>query len=129
MLRLSKSASDALAAKLGVNIGAALKTKGPRKATVIADAVWQAYRLPLPKREFMFCERKWRIDFAWPSERVGLEVDGGCWTSGGHTRGSGFIRDQAKANRATILGWRVIHCTPDDVKSGLAFELLRELLT
>jgi len=125
MLRLSKSA----ATKLGLTLPKANGKRGPRKATVIADAVWRAYGLPIPCREFMFCARRWRIDFAWPERKIALEVDGGIWTGGGHTRGSGVIRDQDKMNRATILGWRIIHCTPADVKAGKVFGLLKELFT
>lgn len=37
-------------------------------------------------------------DFAWPARKLLLEVDGGIWTNGAHTRGSGKIRDDDKGN-------------------------------
>ena len=70
--------------------------------------------LPCPVREFAFHPgRRWRFDYAWPAQKVAVEVDGGAWTQGRHTRGAGFIEDQVKRNAAVLLGWRVLHCTPD----------------
>jgi hypothetical protein len=66
------------------------------------------------------------MDFAWVREKVYLEIDGGAYTGGRHTRGKGFVNDQQKRNRAIILGWRPIHCTPAEVKSGVIFPTLVE---
>jgi hypothetical protein len=60
---------------------------------------------------------------------VALEVEGGIWTGGRHTRGSGFMKDMEKYNEATLLGWRVLRCTPRQVKSGEVFELLKRAMT
>lgn len=57
------------------------------------------YRLPGDKRPF---------DFAWPDKRLALEVDGGIWTNGAHTRGKGKLRDDDKTNYAAACGWRVM---------------------
>jgi len=56
-------------------------------------------------------ERKWRFDFAIPAERIGIEVEGGIWTQGAHTRGTGFSEDCEKYNAATIEGWSVLRYT------------------
>jgi len=86
----------------------------------------------LPKgfeRELKFHPtRKWRFDYAWPSYRVALEVEGAVWTGGRHTRGKGFLGDMEKYNEATLLGWKVYRCTPDQVKSGAAFDLITRAL-
>ncbi len=60
--------------------------------------------------------RKWRADFAIPSAKLLIEVDGGAWSGGRHTRGSGFIADQEKTNAAACLGYRVLRYTPQDCK-------------
>lgn len=79
-------------------------------------------------REYRFHPtRKWRFDFAWPAHVVALEVDGGAWTGGRHTRGKGFIEDMQKRNAATFIGWRVFNVTHDDIKTGYAFELLTKI--
>lgn len=73
------------------------------------------------QREFKFHpKRRWRIDFAFPDERVGVEVEGGTWSGGRHTRGSGFAADCEKYAQAMCLGWRVLRVTGDQVKSGEA---------
>jgi hypothetical protein len=85
--------------------------------------------LPPPEAEYRFFpERKWRFDFAWPWAKVALEVEGGVWTGGRHTRGSGFVRDIEKYNRAAVLGWRVVRCVPTDVNSAETVAMLRALL-
>ncbi len=56
--------------------------------------------------------RKWRADFAIPSAKLLIEVDGGAWSGGRHTRGAGFIADQEKTNAAACLGYRVLRYTP-----------------
>lgn len=56
--------------------------------------------------------RNWRFDFANEAGLVAIEVDGGAYTRGRHTRGAGFVEDQAKRNAAVMLGWAVLHCTP-----------------
>ena len=53
-------------------------------------------------------DRRWRFDYAYPDLRIGIEVHGGIWVRGGHTRGTGFIKDREKFNRAAIAGWLVL---------------------
>jgi hypothetical protein len=69
--------------------------------------------------------RRWRFDWAWPSQKVALEIEGGAWTRGRHTRGKGFVRDMEKYNQAVLLGWRVLRVTPKQVTSGEAGRLVR----
>lgn len=71
-------------------------------------------------------KRKWRFDFALPFEKIALEVEGGVWTGGRHTRGSGFVKDMEKYNRAAVLGWRVLRCVPDDLCTMDVLEMLKE---
>jgi very-short-patch-repair endonuclease len=74
-----------------------------------------------PEREYPFCPgRKWRADFAFISERVLVEIEGGTWSLGRHTRGSGFEADLEKYNTAAILGWRVLRFTTNMVMAGEA---------
>lgn len=58
--------------------------------------------------------RKWRADFAIPSAKLLIEIDGGAWSGGRHTRGAGFIADQSKLNAAACLGYRVLRYVPAD---------------
>lgn len=86
-----------------------------------------AHKLPRPCPEYQFHPtRGWRFDYAWVAHKIAVEIDGGAWTSGRHTRGAGFIEDQRKRNAAAKLGWRVLHYTPD--RLGEAIADLKEIL-
>jgi len=86
----------------------------------------------LPKgfeREYRFHPtRKWRFDYCYVQHKIALEVEGGVWTKGRHTRGAGFIKDMEKYNEATLLGWQVYRCTPQQIESGEAFLLIEKAL-
>ena len=69
--------------------------------------------------------RKWRSDFALPRARLLVEIDGGTWSGGRHTRGAGFIEDQRKTNAAAVLGWRVLRFVPRDIASGYLIDTVR----
>jgi hypothetical protein len=74
-----------------------------------------------------FSARKWTFDFAWLDKAVALEVEGGIWVQGRHSRGAGYEADAIKYNSATLLGWRVFRVTGGMVKDGRAIELLEEV--
>ena len=85
--------------------------------------------LPAPVAEHRFHPtRLWRFDFAWPEHRVAVEIEGGIWTQGGHTRGRGFRADMEKYNEAALHGWTVLRYTPKQIKNGAALEHLRRAL-
>lgn len=91
----------------------------------------RAHRLPQPSREHKFhSTRKWRFDFAWTDAKVAVEVDGLLYGKqvGRHQTAKGYANDCDKMNAATLLGWRVLHFTPESIKSGLAIEVLCEAL-
>ena len=50
------------------------------------------------------------------------------WKGGRHNIGAGFIRDIFKYNEAAILGYSVIRCIRDDVKSGAIFATIKRAL-
>jgi very-short-patch-repair endonuclease len=82
-----------------------------------------------PIAEYRFhAVRKWRFDFAWPANEVALEVEGGIWTNGRHTRGAGFARDLEKYNTAAAMGWRILRCQPRELLSSRIGEMLRTAL-
>jgi very-short-patch-repair endonuclease len=89
----------------------------------------RAHKLPEPQREFRFVsDRRWRFDFAWPDLKLAVEVEGAVWTNGRHTRGSGYVKDMEKYNRAAVLGWRVLRFSTEQVKRGEAVAALRGAL-
>ena len=81
------------------------ETHGLAIVRAVLGADWVAeYRFSPP--------RKWRFDFANPQRQIAIEIEGGVYTRGRHTRPTGFLRDIEKYNCATLQGWRVLRCTP-----------------
>ena len=60
--------------------------------------------------------RRWRFDFAHEATLVAIEVEGGTWVGGRHTRPAGFHKDCEKYNAANLLGWTVFRLTPQMIK-------------
>lgn len=80
-------------------------------------------------REVEFApDRKWRFDFFFPVQGLAIEVEGGSWSSGRHTRGSGFAEDCVKYNRATEMGIRVLRFTTEMVMDQTAVETIGRVL-
>lgn len=89
----------------------------------------ERFGLPVPEPEYRFHpDRKWRFDYAWPDKMIALEVEGGVWSKGRHTRPSGFIGDMEKYNAAAVLGWRVIRCQPQDIKNLGVVDVVKRIL-
>lgn len=81
-------------------------------------------------------ERRWRFDFAIPSIKLAMEIDGGnriavvsrggkAVAVGRHTADA----DYEKLCEAAILGWRVLRFTPAQVKSGYAIGAIERAVT
>lgn len=80
-------------------------------------------------REYRFhASRRWRFDYALPAHKIALEVEGGVWTGGRHTRAKGFMGDMEKYNTATVMGWRVLRTTPELLCTRSTLNMLREAL-
>ncbi|MCD8295569.1 MAG: endonuclease domain-containing protein [Clostridia bacterium] len=72
--------------------------------------------------------RKWRFDYALPRHKIALEVEGGVWTGGRHTSSKGFLGDMEKYNTATLMGWRVLRTTPDELLRLKTINMLRQAI-
>lgn len=72
--------------------------------------------------------RKWRIDYAIVPHKIAIEVEGGAFTQGRHTRGAGFIADMEKYNELTRAGWRLIRVTPQKLMSMNTINLIKDLI-
>lgn len=120
----------------------ALKRQGEAQEREAFRDYCRGAGLPLPDPEQTFHPtRKWRFDWAWPEQRVALEVEGASFGTGpacpscgqrkqgAHTRGRHFRSDMEKYNAAALLGWRVLRCTPEDLYAPATLHLLRRALT
>ncbi|MFA4972656.1 MAG: hypothetical protein WC683_08580 [bacterium] len=88
----------------------------------------RAAGLPEPVREHRFCERRWRLDFAWPDKMVAVEVEGGRWVGGRHTSPIGFGKDCEKYSEAAARGWRIVRVTPEMIEDGTALGYIERAL-
>lgn len=117
--------SNAHAQSLGIAPKRARQSREPTECPSLIAAAFAVHGVPAPLCEYQFsAEREWRVDFAWPDSMLILEVEGGIWKGGRHTRGKGFLDDIAKYNSATLMGWRVFRVTPEEVESGAAAALI-----
>lgn len=55
--------------------------------------------------------RRYRLDFAHPETRTGIEIQGAVYSGGRHVRGSGYERDCRKYNLAYTSGWTIFLLT------------------
>jgi very-short-patch-repair endonuclease len=73
-------------------------------------------------------KRRWRFDFANPGARVAIEIEGGVWSGGRHTRGGGFVEDCAKYNAAALQGWTVMRLTPEMARDRTHLEAIANFI-
>ena len=59
-------------------------------------------------------ERKWRFDYAFPSRKIAIEIDGAIWTLGRHNRPRGYLADMEQLNTAASMGWLVLRFSTDE---------------
>lgn len=87
------------------------------RATLVAHCEEQGF--PAPSPEYVFCaHRDWRFDFAWPEQRVALELEGGVAFGGRHSSVGGMEADMAKYNEAAIRGWIVLRVFTSKARSA-----------
>ena len=72
--------------------------------------------------------RRWRFDLAYPDERIAIEIEGGAFTGGAHTRGPGYANDMEKYNEAQRLGWRVFRFSHSDINTNRAARYIRAII-
>lgn len=91
----------------------------------------KAAGLPVPRTQFKFAapDRLWRADFAWLDPYwLLVEVDGGTFIAGRHSRGAGIREDFEKLNDAVVRGWRVLRFEVEHVKRGYALTTIERAL-
>lgn len=86
------------------------------KSTNVSAYAWNAMGLPVPIAEYKFlADRKFRIDYCYPDRHLAIEIEGGVWSRGRHTRGAGFIGDMEKYNLLTENGWYLLRYQPNRI--------------
>jgi hypothetical protein len=79
--------------------------------------------------EFRFYQtRKWRSDYkVWFDGGMSclIEIEGGVYVQGRHSRGAGMEKDMVKYNEAQLLGYPVFRFSTRQILHGDAREFLR----
>ncbi|RJL71663.1 DUF559 domain-containing protein [Acinetobacter radioresistens] len=88
----------------------------------------KALRISFEQEYKFHPKRQWKADFHMTGTKILVEVEGGIWTGGRHTRGKGFINDMEKYNAATVLGYQVLRFSTEQVKSGLAVRQIEKMM-
>ena len=100
--------------------------RAARRALVLADPssgsvaesearlLFHRAGLPSPVSQFTvdLGDRVARLDFAWPAERVLVEIDGREW----HVGPGPFQRDRTRQNALVQAGWLVLRFTVEDIR-------------
>jgi hypothetical protein len=105
------------------------KSKVIYSTEVVLDYYSEYGIVLVPEYKFS-SDRDFRFDFANLDTKVALEVQGAIWKGGygGHTSGSGYIRDIEKSNLAMSHGWRIIQCVPQDVCMKDTVEVFKQTM-
>ncbi len=77
------------------------------------DRYWQLLSEdaePIAEHKFTK-KRRWRFDRAFLNEKVAIEIEGGVFNGGRHSRGMGMVNDADKYNQAMLEGWIVLRYT------------------
>ena len=86
--------------------------KKPKNSLINADIlkalILQDFNLNCILEHKFHDTRKWRIDLFIPDLKVAIELEGGVYTGGRHTRPEGFLNDIEKYNNITILGLKLL---------------------
>ena len=76
------------------------------------ERLWAAANGPTLTPEYKFHpDRQWRADYCHEPTRTLIELEGGTWAGGRHTRGKGYAEDCAKYLAAVVTGYAVVRLT------------------
>lgn len=112
----------------GTEPGATRKEAAVNKARLF-ETLCEAHGLPIPIDEYPFAkpERDFRFDWLFDGW-LAIEIQGGNWKGGRHTRPAELVNEYAKVNLAVCLGYSVLLCTPEQIESGEIFPVIKRAL-
>lgn len=118
-MRLSEAQAKAVLGRFYI-APKAKQPKQPSKGEIELIRHLHAHKIAY-QTEFKFCQhRRWKSDFRILGTSILVEVEGGTWSGGRHTRGKGYEQDCEKYSWAAANGWIVLRYTTQQVNSGFA---------
>jgi len=81
----------------------------------VTEFLFRRHKINYEKEYRFHPTRRWRFDFAIPEHKIAIEIEGGIFVRGRHTRGAGYQKDCEKYREATILGWQLLRYTTNEL--------------
>ncbi|HCQ9956913.1 TPA: DUF559 domain-containing protein [Acinetobacter baumannii] len=106
----------------------AKQTREPSVGEVLLATHLRVCKIGFEQEYKFHPKRKWRADFLITGTKILIEVEGGIWSGGRHTRGKGYIGDMEKYNSAAMMGFTVLRFSTEQVKSGMALKQIELLI-
>ncbi|HFG6936177.1 DUF559 domain-containing protein [Acinetobacter baumannii] len=104
------------------------QTREPSVGEVLLATHLRACKIGFEQEYKFHPNRKWRADFLITGTKILIEVEGGIWSGGRHTRGKGYIGDMEKYNSAAMMGFTVLRFSTEQVKAGVAIKQIELLI-
>ena len=98
------------------------------KGEALLENHLNALNIPFTKEFKFHPDRKWQADFRIDDMPILVEVEGGVFSNGRHTRGEGYTKDCEKYSAAAVNGWFVIRGTTAQIKAGLVIQWIEKLI-
>jgi very-short-patch-repair endonuclease len=89
----------------------------PKLESPIEEAFWHAYLNARPpeleglRAQYEVLGGKYRLDFALPDVKVGIELDGYAY----HSSPEAFTQDRKRERDLNLAGWRIIHFSGSEI--------------
>ncbi|MDV7573532.1 DUF559 domain-containing protein [Acinetobacter baumannii] len=106
----------------------AKQTREPSVGEVLLATHLRVCKIGFEQEYKFHPKRKWRADFLITGTKILIEVEGGIWSGGRHTRGRGYIGDMEKYNSAAMMGFTVLRFSTEQVKAGVAIKQIEQLV-
>lgn len=102
----------------------------PNYLEVLQNQMWNNLIIISWKPEHRFMgSRLYRFDLACEELKIAIEYQGGTYMKkSGHTNIVGQTRDCNKTNEAQLMGWIIIFCNAETVKSGEALHYIKRAI-
>lgn len=92
----------------------------PKFDSPIETAFWNAYLRRLPpellglRTQHSALNGRYRIDFALPAKKIGIELDGYAW----HSSREAFTKDRERQRNLEMNGWRIIRFSGSEINAN-----------
>jgi hypothetical protein len=96
------------------------------KPEIIIESILKELSLDFQKEYRFNPLRRWRADYYIPAINTLLEIEGGVFNRGRHSRGTGYTNDTYKYNSAIVLDFKLLRYTTGTIKDN-PFQIYEDL--